>query len=441
MKKKRILMFIMGKWSHSNAAIVDALQDKLPHHEIRVIDLLQQFKRDKRGLIACLLDIPVLAWNALIDRDFDKTDILYAPATSRFINRMARRFTLEYQPDFTIQTTTRFNASTGLVPHFTVIDITVAAARQGYCDLFNSTERALDRLHLFQQQVYSASTAVFAMSRYVRNSLVWDYLVTPYRAINIGAGPNIMLGQRSPLLGSRNILFVGTDWVRKGGPTLLAAFRLLRKNHPQATLNIIGCRPDINEPGVNIIGRVAREHLHKHFTEARVFALPTVHEALGIAFIEALHFGLPIVATGINAIPEIVEDGVNGYIIQPGDVDGLANALDQILSSDKIALAFGNAAYARASHFTWDRAGKVLSENILQLIKLDQEIDQGTSKSTSHYDSHAQAQEAIRCTLLQPDNKQADRARRPSWYEDIFSETRSILHSMQTGISMLLKYF
>ena len=369
MKKKRILMFVMGKWSYSNAAIVETLHNEWPEHEIRVVDLLQAFKHDKRSLIYCLLDTPMLAWSALLDGGFDKSNILYAHATSNFIHQMAQCFTLKYQPDFTIQTTTRFNASTGFVPHFTIIDITVAAGRQGYRDLFKSSERALDHLHTFQQQVYSTSTAVFAMGNYVRDSLVWDYLVKPHQAITLGAGPNITLGKRSSLLASKKILFVGTDWVRKGGPTLLAAFISLRKKHPQATLNIIGCSPNITEPGVNIIGRVAREHMHKYFSDSRVFALPTVHEAFGIAFIEALHFGLPIVATHINAIPEMVVDDVNGYTIQPGNVEELTSALDTILSSDEIALAFGDASYKHSSHFTWDHAGKVLSENILRLSK------------------------------------------------------------------------
>lgn len=422
MKKKCILMFTMGKWSYSNAAIVDALQDKLPQYDIRVVDLMQQFKREKRALLAALLDLPTLAWQILLDGGLDKNNILYAPTTSRLINRMAYRMVQEQKPDFTIQTTTRFNASTGLVPHFTVIDMTVAATRQSSRDLFSSSERALDRLHNFQQQVYSSSTGVFAMGRYVRDSLAWDYLIAPHRAITIGAGPNIVLGQRSPLLGSYKVLFVGTDWVRKGGPTLLASFRLLRKKHPQATLDIVGCRPDINEPGVNIIGPVARENLHKHFTAARVFALPTVHEAFGIAFVEALHFGLPIVATGINAIPEIVEDGINGCTIQPGDVEGLTYALDQILSSDEIALTFGSASYERARHFTWDRVSRILSENILQLSRPTSEAVQ--------YDGHIKALAENTSGSLQGSQTAAMKPR-----------ARRTLDSMYAGISTLLKYF
>lgn len=426
MKKRCILMFTMGKWSHSNNAIVDALQEKLPEHYIQVVDLMKEFKRDRLALLFCLLDLPILAWHAFIDKAFDRYNLLYAPVTSRFIGDIAHKMVQQEQPDFTIQTTTRFNASTELVPHFTVVDITVAAGRHGYCELFNSSEYALDRLHAFQQKIYSASTAVFAMGQYVRDSLVWDYSVAPHRAIAIGAGPNIALGKRSEIIGSHNILFVGTDWIRKGGPTLLAAFRLLKKKHPQATLNIVGCRPKIDEPGVNVIGRVAREDLHQYFTMARVFALPTVHEAFGIAFVEALHFGLPIVATGINAIPEMVVDGVNGCTIQPGNVDELAYALDQIMGSDEIALAYGNASYDRARLFTWDRSGRLLSESMLQLIKLGLNADRHI---------HEQ-QPGVGNTALSPENTPSQ-----SLSQEIYDEIRRALHATHSGISALLKYF
>ena len=368
---RRILLFTMGNWSHTNGALVKALHDRLPQWDINVVDLLQQFRQDKRALLSSMIDVPVLAGQALLDRGFDRNNILYAPATSRFINRLAQQHIREYEPAFTLQTTTRFNACGGEVPHFTVIDMTVAAARQSYRDLFHSTERALDQLDDFQREVFAGSSGVFAMGHYVRDSLVSHYDVEPHRAHTIGAGPNIVMGARSPLIGSQSILFVGTDWIRKGGPTLLKAFRKVKAKNPHAKLNIIGCSPNIDEPGVHIIGRVRREQLHNYFTDARVFALPTVHEAFGVAFVEALHFGLPIVATPVGAVTEMVKNGVNGHIVQPGDVYGLARALDELLTNDEIAAGFGAASYTHAQNFTWERAAEILHKNIFELIRRD----------------------------------------------------------------------
>lgn len=369
MSNKRALLFTMGGWSHSNDAIVAQLENKLPRWRIRTVDLLRLMREDKRSWLAHGLDMPLLAWNAIGDHGFDKNNILYAPATSRFINHLARRITNEFQPDFTIQTTTRFNAASGEVPHFTIIDVTMAAVRQRYLSLYHPREAALDRMHEFQKQVFESSTGIFAMGKYVRDSLIWDYLVPPDRAFAIGAGPNIALGPRSPVVGSRKILFVGTNWERKGGPALLEAFRQLRHYHPQAELYIVGCTPNVHEEGVYVVGRVAREDLHLYFSSARVFALPTQLEAFGIAFVEALHFGLPIIATPIGAIPEIVENGVNGFLVKPGNADSIARALDKLFSSDETALQFGEASYQRAPRFTWDHTGSVLCQKMLELVK------------------------------------------------------------------------
>lgn len=374
MSNQRILMFTMGSWSHTNNAIVQAMQKRLPQWEIIVIDLWQEFRKDKRALLACLQDIPVLAWRALRDRGFDRNNLLYAPATSGFIKRLSHRLARKLQPAFTLQTTTRFDATGGGVPHFTVIDITLASSRQSYRDLFKSPESALDTLHHFQQRIYRASTGVFAMGKYVRDSLVQDYQVAPHRAVAIGSGPNIQLGTRSNIVGSQDILFVGTDWQRKGGPSLLEAFIRARRKYPQATLTIIGCSPDIDEAGVKVVGRVPRDELHRYFSAARVFALPTVHEAFGIAFVEALHFGLPIIGTRLGAIPEMVEDGVNGYTLKPGDVDGIASALDRLFGDHALALRFGEASYRRAADFTWDHAGMLLCDKMLSLAGNDRPV-------------------------------------------------------------------
>lgn len=361
----------MGSWSHSNDALVKALHDYSPDWEIHTVDLLQQYKAHKRGLLYSLLDMPSLLLQAVRDKGFDKASLLYAPATSGFINRLACKIVRDFKPDFTLQTTTRFNACNTGVPHFTIIDITVASARQSYRNLFNSSEQALNILDNFQQRVYIKSNGVFSMGGYVRDSVVTDYQVAPYRAFSIGAGPNIKLGPRSEVAKSRHILFVGTDWRRKGGPELVEAFRRIRDKHPDAVLDIVGCSPDIQEQGVNIIGRVPRDEIHRYMSQARMFVLPTIHEAFGIVLVEALHFGLPIVSTTVGAVPEMVMHDVNGYLVQPGDIEALAHALDGLLADDALAEKFAEASYQHAANFSWEAAAETLVEKINMLLDHD----------------------------------------------------------------------
>lgn len=367
MADKRVLMFTMGHWSHSNAAILSALRLNRPQWEIRQVDLVQELRRDKRILLACGLDLPLLAWQALQDQAFDRNNCLYAPATSRFINRLASAVARDWRPDFTLQTTTRFNAATPGVPHFTVVDVTLAAARWYYRDVRQASPRALDMLHHFQQRVFDQSAGVFAMGRYVRDSLVRDYGVEAARAFAIGAGPNIPVGPAADPAASRDILFVGTNWVRKGGPSLLAAFRKLREHAPEARLVIVGCSPQVDEPGVEVVGRVAPAELPRYFGAARVFAMPSEFEAFGIVYVEALHHGLPIVGPAVCAVPEMVEEGANGYLVAPGDVQALADRLLMLFSSDALVRRYGEASRQKARQYSWERAGQALADGMLEL--------------------------------------------------------------------------
>lgn len=406
MNKKRVLLFTMGSWSHSNDALVKALHQYSPDWEIHTVDLLQQYKAHKGGMLYSLLDLPRLMLQAIRDKGFDKSSLLYAPATARFINRLACKIVRDFKPDFTLQTTTRFNACNTGVPHFTIIDITVASARQSYRNLFNSTEQALNILDNFQQRVYTRSNGVFSMGGYVRDSVVTDYQVAPYRAFSIGAGPNIKLGPRSDVAKSKRILFVGTDWRRKGGPELVEAFRRIRDKHPQAELDIVGCSPDIQEPGVNIVGRVPRDEIHRFMSQARMFVLPTIHEAFGIVLVEALHTGLPIVSTTVGAVPEMVMHDVNGYLVQPGDVEALANALDQLLQNDELAVKFAEASYQHAPNFSWEAAAQTLVEKINML--LDHDRLQSSPQSPKQAESGFAQQPATLARRMSQPSRMAD---------------------------------
>jgi glycosyltransferase involved in cell wall biosynthesis len=101
------------------------------------------------------------------------------------------------------------------------------------------------------------------------------------------------------------------------------------------------------------------------YRRARVFVLPSVHrtlygrairvsELLGLTLLEAMASGTPVVASALGGIPEIVEDGVTGYLVPPGDVDALRDRLADLLDHPGRATAMGAAARARVlERFTW----------------------------------------------------------------------------------------
>jgi glycosyltransferase involved in cell wall biosynthesis len=215
-----------------------------------------------------------------------------------------------------------------------------------------------------EERVYRAASTIFSMSEFAARSLVRDYGVEPARVRVVGAGPNVVPrpcdrgAERVPA-----ILFVGRDFAAKGGPELLDAFRRVRAAHPAARLWIVSQGPaGPLPPGATFHGTVGADVLAGLYSRASVFALPTLREAFGLAFVEAMSFGLPVVGSRIEAIPEIVGEGEAGLLVPPRDPAALAAALSSLLADPARGRALGAAGRARAAErFGWDRAvGRML---------------------------------------------------------------------------------
>lgn len=127
------------------------------------------------------------------------------------------------------------------------------------------------------------------------------------------------------------------DWERKGGPELIEAFVQVRKRIPSATLTIAGCSPRVNTPGCTVLGPVPPSASGSFFEQASVFCLPTRHDPCGFVLAEALAYGLPIVATRVGALPDMVTDGVNGFLVPPRDASAVADALSSVLADEETA--------------------------------------------------------------------------------------------------------
>lgn len=210
-----------------------------------------------------------------------------------------------------------------------------------------------------EQAVYRGAAAIFTMSEFVRGSLVTDYGVDPGRVHVVGAGPNVAPAAGEPALArEKAILFVGRSFAPKGGPALLEAFRRVRRVHGDAQLWIVSrdAPADLPEGAVSH-GVLRNEELARLYARASVFALPTLREAFGLSLVEAMAFGLPVVATRLEAIPEIVSDAETGVLFPPGDVDALTRALADLLADPVRSRLLGTLGRARAAErFGWEQA-------------------------------------------------------------------------------------
>jgi glycosyltransferase involved in cell wall biosynthesis len=364
----------MGEFSHTNHHVLKQLQARFPHLEAKVVDLdrLPVIRRgDIPGLVfgvAREYGLAACASGERLRRHIGKT---------RYMFRRWREVLLQHLDSgnhaFTFQTQSLFDASCRGTPHFIYTDHThLENLRYPAATAATPFSRGWAQL---EKGAYQNARMVFTMSDNISRSLVEKYGCSPQRVECVYAGSNVSAASSENIdnarFSAKNILFVGVDWERKGGPVLLEAFRTVRRSHPDARLTIVGCSPHINEPGVHVEGRVPLGEVARYYRSATVFCLPTLNEPFGLVFLEAFSYGLPIVATDLGAIPEIVSDGKSGYLVTPRDVAELAERLRILLSDPARCAQFGSLGRKWVEHrYSWEATGQRLASHIERAARL-----------------------------------------------------------------------
>jgi glycosyltransferase involved in cell wall biosynthesis len=200
--------------------------------------------------------------------------------------------------------------------------------------------------------------------------MVRDYGVDPDKVAVVGAGANLDVdAERDGIdkdFSQQNILFVGLEPERKGLPILEQAFARVRERFPNARLHVAGVS-GAGSPGVVYHGVVRGEPLKKLFYDAQVFALPSYREPFGIVFLEAMRAKTACIGTNLAAMPEIIEDGKTGCIVEPGNADMLAAKLIDLFDDPQRLKAMAENGYRAAQQrFGWDRAASIVTGCLLE---------------------------------------------------------------------------
>ncbi len=296
--------------------------------------------------------------------------------TSYFFHRTRRALLQRLESRryaFTFQTQSLFDASIPGTPHFIYTDHTHLENLK-YPAWTAATPFSREWAEL-EKSAYHNASMVFTMSENISRSLVQEYGCPLQRIACVYAGSNVSAPAWEIIdrgrFHAKNILFVGIDWERKGGPILLEAFRLLRDAHPDAALTIVGCSPRIHQAGVHVVGRVPLTQVAGYYRTASIFCLPTLNEPFGLVFLEAFSYGLPIVATRIGAIGEIVQDGESGYLVAPQSADELADRLKRLLDDPLLCERFGSRGRDWVGRrYSWDATGSRIAAHIERVAKL-----------------------------------------------------------------------
>jgi glycosyltransferase involved in cell wall biosynthesis len=163
----------------------------------------------------------------------------------------------------------------------------------------------------------------------------------------------------------------------KGHRFLLAAAAIVRRAIPDVRFVLVGDGPEMNSVRQQIerlhLGEAVavtgfRNDAQRLISAFDVFALPSLHEGLSIALIEALALGKPVVASRAGGVPEVMKDGEHGLLVDPGDVDGLAHGIMTLLRDSDMRHRMGEAGVRRAVVFDIRTAVRRMEEVYEELL-------------------------------------------------------------------------
>jgi glycosyltransferase involved in cell wall biosynthesis len=194
------------------------------------------------------------------------------------------------------------------------------------------------------------------------------------------------------------LLFVGHLTYPKGFNDLIDAFRMLRARWPTIRLACAGELPQpdrrladflpaerqddyvqrrhelcaetgafLESEGVEYAGVVSGDAKRLLFQSADIFVLPSYTEGFSLAVLEAMFHGLPVVTTHVGALPDVISDGENGFLVRPGEPQQLHDALERLLANPTLRETIGrrNAVVARARYeldIVADKLAEILND-------------------------------------------------------------------------------
>ena len=159
----------------------------------------------------------------------------------------------------------------------------------------------------------------------------------------------------------------------KGVDTVIRALPALLRAHPEATYVVVGDgddRPRLEQlardcgvaGAVRFLGRVSEGELVSAYRTATVFVMPSRGEGLGVVYLEAMAFGVPVIGGRHGGAPEIVLHGETGYLADHDDVEGIASLAGGLLGDSDLARRMGEAGRRRVrEHYTYEHFVKRLA--------------------------------------------------------------------------------
>ena len=243
------------------------------------------------------------------------------------------------------------------------------------------SESIRDGNRMEQLALSKCRLAIYA-SEWAANTATYNYDVNPSKVKVVPFGANIDCNRDveeiHKIISSKRfeickLLFMGVDWIRKGGDISIKAAELLNQRGIKTELHIVGCNPPGEVPSfVKLHGFVSkktgegRNLLDKLFADSHFLILPSRAECYGVVFAEASSFGLPSLATSVGGIPTVIHDGINGqtFPLQEGP-EKYCDYIERLMSSRQEYEQLAMSSFREYSdRLNWESSGRRVYELI-----------------------------------------------------------------------------
>ena len=263
-------------------------------------------------------------------------------------------------------------------PHYALMDSLLASELAQFPALANdspSGEGLVARRNQHKQAELDLADLVIANSQFTARSLIESgYPAARVRVVPLGAPPLDQGWRELPQTNTVRFLFAGSSvGVRKGAHHLLEAWQLLDCGRV-AELALAGrwtlplaMRRDLPRNAI-ALGSITQAELFRRYRESSVLVLPSLCDGFGMVVTEALAHGLPVIATKSVGASELIEEGVNGFVLSQGDVDGLAARLQWCIEHPAELCAMREAAHATAARHQWSAYRRRLVQTVREFF-------------------------------------------------------------------------
>lgn len=199
--------------------------------------------------------------------------------------------------------------------------------------------------------------AIISISKNIKETLMSQYDISNKNWFVSPLGIDIDINQSDEV--DKSILFVGRLEVRKGVDTIIKAANMVLEKFPKIKFLLVGSDTPYNDKityksylkslisnkfqkNFEFLDYVEESKLRELYSKCSIFVAPSIYESFGIIFLEAMRESKPIIGTNVGGIPEIIDDGENGFLIEPNDFKSLSKKLEFLLDNPKEITRLGN---------------------------------------------------------------------------------------------------